>query len=367
MSDDRTKVTAFGIAATFIGTIIGAGFASGNEVLQYFVAVNPMGWVAILIATALFFLFGLVSLQLGNVLETDEYAVAINPTRNPLPKLYCDVMITVTLFGTFIIMVAGAGGLVTKLFGINPLIGSVGVGILVVLNLLWGIDGLVKAQEFMVPILIIGAILVGLYFVINPLPGGYDTSAQVIESPYLQWWPTNGLLYVAFNFQLAIAVLVPLGNHAKDRGSIMKGIVMGAVGLGAGALVVYGAMSLNSAIVGQDDYPMVALAGALHPVMRYIYSVLLFFGLYSTAISCFYGTVTRLEFFPPLANVNRVVLMVVVSATGVLLSQFGFSDLVGQVYPILGFGGLLVMVFMIWVAWLNLWGPNKKESPIGVA
>ncbi|WP_336250282.1 hypothetical protein [Stomatohabitans albus] len=361
MSDTDTRVTAFGIAATFIGTIIGAGFASGNEVLQYFVAIGPMGAMSIIVATALFFLFGLVSLQLGNVLKTDEYGVAINPTTNPFPRIYCDVMITVTLFGTFIIMVAGAGGLVNKLFGVPSIVGSIGVGVLVVLNLLWGIDGLVKAQEFMVPILIVGAILVGIWFVINPLPGGSTGNDEVISSGLLQHWFINGILYVAFNFQLAIAVLVPLGNHARTPKSIMTGILVGAIGLGAGALVVYGAMSLNAAVVGQEAYPMVELAGNIHPAMRYVYSVLLFFGLYSTAISCFFGTVSRLRAIPQINNQNHVVVMIIVSVIGVLLSQFGFSDLVGQVYPVLGYGGLLVMVFMLWVAWTNLWGPNKKQ------
>lgn len=361
---DTTKVTAFGMAATFIGTIIGAGFASGNEVLQYFVAIGPMGAASIIVATALFFLFGLVSLQLGNKLKTDEYGKAINPTTNPIPRWYCDAMITITLFGTFIIMVAGAGGLVAKLFGIAPIIGSIGVGVLVVLNLLWGMDGLVKAQEFMVPILIVGAILVGLWFVINPLPGGSTGNDQVISSGFLKHWFINGILYVAFNFQLAIAVLVPLGNHAKDKKSIFPGILVGSLGLGAGALVVYGAMMLNAAVVGQDAYPMVELAGNIHPSMRYIYSILLFFGLYSTAISCFFGTVARVMAVPSMKNMNRIVVMSIISALGVLLSQFGFSDLVGQVYPVLGYGGLGVMVFMLWVAWQHLWGPNKNKEPV---
>ena len=145
---------------------------------------------------------------------------------------------------------------------------------------------------------------------------------------------------------------------------ILPGIIAGAIGLGAGALMVYGAMMLNAAVVGQDAYPMVELAGNIHPSMRYIYSVLLFFGLYSTAISCFYGTVTRLSYLPALKNMNNLVLMIIVSVVGVLLSQFGFSDLVGQVYPILGFGGLVVMAIMIWVAWLRIWGPNKDAQPL---
>ena len=45
-----------GIAATFIGTTIGAGYASGNEILQYFVSFGLWGGTgALVIAGALFF------------------------------------------------------------------------------------------------------------------------------------------------------------------------------------------------------------------------------------------------------------------------------------------------------------------------
>ena len=77
-----------------------------------------------------------------------------------------------------------------------------------------------------------------------------------------------------------------------------------------------------------------------------------------------HGFPTRLSYLPALKNMNNLVLMIIVSVVGVLLSQFGFSDLVGQVYPILGFGGLVVMAIMIWVAWLRIWGPNKDAQPL---
>ena len=45
-----------GIAATFIGTTIGAGYASGQEILQYFVSFGILGGMgALAIAGALFF------------------------------------------------------------------------------------------------------------------------------------------------------------------------------------------------------------------------------------------------------------------------------------------------------------------------
>lgn len=49
------NVGIFKIAATYIGTIVGAGFASGQEVLQYFVSYGIVGVIGIIISTFLFF------------------------------------------------------------------------------------------------------------------------------------------------------------------------------------------------------------------------------------------------------------------------------------------------------------------------
>src|SRR5699024_11429237 len=58
------------IAGAYIGLIVGAGFASGQEVLQFF---TSFGWYSLLgagIATLLFAFLGMQITQLGSELQT---------------------------------------------------------------------------------------------------------------------------------------------------------------------------------------------------------------------------------------------------------------------------------------------------------
>lgn len=48
------------IASAFIGVIVGAGFASGQEVLQYFTSFGMMGTFGAMITTALFTYVGMM-------------------------------------------------------------------------------------------------------------------------------------------------------------------------------------------------------------------------------------------------------------------------------------------------------------------
>ncbi|TDW05731.1 hypothetical protein [Pseudobacillus badius] len=57
---------AFKIAGAYIGVIVGAGFASGQEILQFF---TSFGWISVVgtcIATVLFAFLGMQLLQIGS-------------------------------------------------------------------------------------------------------------------------------------------------------------------------------------------------------------------------------------------------------------------------------------------------------------
>ncbi|MDK2925864.1 MAG: hypothetical protein PWQ41_1638, partial [Bacillota bacterium] len=71
------KLSPFTIAATYVGTVVGAGFASGQEVLQFFSAFGRWGFVGIALATGLFVFFGLAIMELGHALKAESHLPVI--------------------------------------------------------------------------------------------------------------------------------------------------------------------------------------------------------------------------------------------------------------------------------------------------
>ena len=55
----------FAAAATYVGTVVGAGFASGQEVLQFFGLLGPSGPLGILLAVAGVLVFGFAVMEIG--------------------------------------------------------------------------------------------------------------------------------------------------------------------------------------------------------------------------------------------------------------------------------------------------------------
>ncbi|MCT2534954.1 hypothetical protein NC661_17530 [Aquibacillus koreensis] len=60
----KQKSNTLKIAAAYIGTIVGAGFATGQEVFQFFTSYGIQGIWGIILSAGLFYFFGYMILPL---------------------------------------------------------------------------------------------------------------------------------------------------------------------------------------------------------------------------------------------------------------------------------------------------------------
>lgn len=94
-----TNLNTFKVAATYMGTIVGAGFASGQEVLQFFAVYGRTGLWSILISTVFFSFFGYTILMLGNKLKAKSHLKVIRFANGKILGFIVDLIITIFLFG----------------------------------------------------------------------------------------------------------------------------------------------------------------------------------------------------------------------------------------------------------------------------
>ena len=104
-------VTTFKVAAVYIGTIVGAGFATGQEVLQFFNRFGIWGLGGLAVATILFIVFGYIIMDLGRVLNARSHLEVIRYSGGNILGTFIDIVITIFLFGSLTAMIAGTGAL----------------------------------------------------------------------------------------------------------------------------------------------------------------------------------------------------------------------------------------------------------------
>ncbi len=100
---------AMAISMAFIGVIVGAGFASGQEALQYFVAFGNWGLAGVALTALLVLITGVATLQLGSYFQANEHTAVFDEVSNPIISKILDWATIVTLFSIGFVMFAGGG------------------------------------------------------------------------------------------------------------------------------------------------------------------------------------------------------------------------------------------------------------------
>ena len=143
------------VALALVGLTVGAGFASGQEVIQYFLSFGYWGIVGAAIAGAAIAIFSGWVYQLGSYYMADDHSAVFKSVSRPWVARYMDVTTIFTLFCIGFVMVAGAGANLQQQFGLDTWIGSAIMVVLLLLSGLLDIDKLTDVFSFITPLLII--------------------------------------------------------------------------------------------------------------------------------------------------------------------------------------------------------------------
>lgn len=340
MTAARTK-TVLRIAATYIGTVVGAGFASGQETLRFFAVFGRRGGWGILLATGLFIGLGVATMELGRRLKATSHREVLLHTCGPVLGRAMDVVVTLFLLVSLAVMLAGGGAVMAQQFSLSPGIGVAITAAISVLTVLFGLRGLVAANGVVVPLLTTFVLIVTLGTLRQH---GFDPAHLRLEWPQLAaapHWFLSAFLYVSYNLILAVAVLAPLGNAVGDAGLILEGGTLGGLGLGLLALLIKLAVGRYLPEVSNAEVPLLYIAQSYTPAFQVLYAVVLWGEIYTTAIGSLYGFASRLALLRRRWDYPLLVLLT--AAIAAWFSQAGFSRLVVTLYPLFGYASLLFL------------------------
>lgn len=340
-------VSAFTIAATYVGTVVGAGFATGQEILTFFTHFGLSSIYGVLAATVLLAVLGSVILRLGHRLQAESHQPVIEAVVGPTLGRIVDWVITFFLFGGAAIMMAGSGAVFAEHWHLNRFLGTLIMALLSGGTVVLGLRGVVTSISAVAPILIVMVLVVSTGSILVNGISPADMAWYRPEQAATTVWPISALLYVSYNLLLSIAVLGPLGREADSERALHMGGLIGGTALGLGALFINLAVLAGLPDSAVYEVPMLHLARQFPGWLQTAYSVVLWAEVYTTAVASLFGLAVRLSH----AESPRYAPLVVgATALALIASQFGFSNLVGFLFPAVGWIGLTVIAGLLWKA-----------------
>lgn len=329
------------VAFTYMGTIVGAGFASGQEILQFFTKYGWLAAITIAIASVLFIWLGTKLMVMAGESRTASYEDFNKLLLGNRLGEWISLFMLVVLFGISTVMLAGAGTLFAEQLHMSYQAGLLVTMLLAYAVIAGGIRAIVAVNVVVVPLML--ALTVVIVLTTAQLPGAGNWLRLTSDHPLPSVW-LSPLLYVAFNLATAQAVLVPLGATIRDRSVLYRGGLIGGLGIGIMLLAGHVAMAAYMPGIAQFEIPMSHIVGRLGIIMQLVYAIIIFGEIFTTYVADVYGLTLQLE---QRTGFGKYTIIAVTLGAGYVVSQFGFGNLLSLLYPLFGAVSLLWFGLML--------------------
>ncbi|WP_226038288.1 YkvI family membrane protein [Aquibacillus saliphilus] len=329
-----------------IGTTIGAGYASGRELWQFF--GNESG-LAILLFTILFSLCCFVILKVSHENQSTHYLPVLRIlVGDKLAYLY-DGMIIIYLFTTTVIMLAGSGATL-EAFHFPNWWGVLLIVFPLILIFVWDIKGVLSLNSVILPLLIVGLLSVLVIFSIQ------QQLSFIPDLNKQRNW-TAAFTFTALNILPLIAVLGAIGNQTKGKGELWIASLGSGLILGTISYIYNNSLIQISDQVLLYEIPLFAILRHYPYGMFVFITILLWFAIFTTAVSGTLGLVTRIRSIvdAPLWMLAALTLIAMIP-----LTRIGFSTLIEYLYPLYGLLNLYVLSSIILYPIINRYKIGQK-------
>lgn len=341
------------LAFTWIGCFLGAGFVSGQEISQFFNHFGLPGLLGQAGAVVLLSLLCGVIFTLSKRTGCSELHQIAVPVENPILRGLAAVVAVSYMYGIYVVMCAGAGTLLEQLTGsyVLRLVCSAVFCVAVTVVAIHGMGGAVQVFSKIMPVLVVLSFVVVAAGLLTFGREGIRFEPVATKNPVVNQWLLAAVTYVSYNFLSGIGTLAPLGTMVRSDRDIRQGILLGG---GILLLVSFGIHLAMAAlpISTETELPMLYLAGELSLVLEGAYAIVIFLGMFGASMSVFVPVPQYLLRFPRFQR-HPVLVPVVLSVSAFFLSQAGFSDLIGTIYPLYGFIGFAYIAGILAHAWMT--------------
>lgn len=320
-----------------IGTLIGAGFASGQEIYSFFNVYRENGIIGIILSGLITGFVIYKVLKKSNNSSNKAYNDLFSSTQKfKRLKHIINLIINIFLLLSFYIMVAGFSAYFKQEFNIPNILTSIIVLVLCYITFMKNIEGIAKINSIIVPILIIIILIIG--FRANVLE--IFNNIELSNIQFSGNWIIKSIEYASYNTILLIPILISLKEYTKNNEksiSLITTLIFLIL-----AITIY-LLMFNYTNISNIEIPIVYIASMYGNIFKYIYGVVIIFAIYTTMISAGYGFLENCT----KSKKSYKFLAMLICMSGILISNLSFSNLVNLTYPVFGILGLIQFIYII--------------------
>ena len=354
------------LAGAIIAFTIGSGFATGQEIIQYYTAYGAKGLLVILVFMIAFLYYNFNFAKAGAEQKFEKGNDVYKYFCGKYVGTFCDYYSTLFCYMSFFVMVGGASSTLRQEYGLPAWVGGVILTALAVITVVGGLNSMVDAIGAVGPVIVVLCIAIGLITLIRDggdIGAGLDaiqnasyagaSGGETIKNAGSNWF-ISGVSYAGFVLLWFASFTAALGSNNKKK-ELNYGIIGGtvAVCLAIGVVMFAQISNINTPMIGSSDtfvwnadIPNLILAAKIWKPFSAIFAIIVFAGIYTTAVPLLYNPASR---FAKEGTSQFKILTIILGVAGLIVGLFlPFRVLVNIIYVLNGYVGGVLILFMIY-------------------
>ena len=330
----------------FQSVVIGGGYGTGAEIVQYFgVKGLQGGMLGLLVTLAVWSVLCAVTFEFVRVFRTFEYNTMMSKLLGKFSFLYeiCYIVLLLIVLG---VVNATAGSMTADLTGLSPWFGIGLLSVGIILLIVKGTEAIEAVLSFWSVVLYaVYIIFMGTVFV----KFGGNVAAEWAKGEVGSGWVTSGMQYAFYNLGIVPALLYTMRDATSRKEAVVSGLLSGAIGV-IPAMLLLLAMACSLPEACAAEVPVTVVFHMLDMKWLYVaFEIVLFGTLIETGTGFIKAVDDRIEKTYEKGGKQcpswmRPTIAVVSVVIGICISTFGLTGLIAKGYGTICWGFLVVYV-----------------------
>ncbi len=325
----------------FQGVLIGGGYGTGREIVEYFMRFGPLGGILGMFAITLplWAVMLAVTFEFSRLFKTYDY-------RSLLMHLLGRFWVVFELFYVTLMVIvlavvgSAAGVLLRDFFGIPYLVGVVMMLVAVGFLTFKG-TGLIE-KSFSVWSIVIYVVYLA-FLVVSAVRFGHGIGANLVSGEIVPGWALAAFKYGLYNMCVIPAILFCVSHIETRRQAISAGVIAAVIGLLPAFFFYLAILGQYPDVVAVEIPAVYVLDQARAPALLVAFVIMLFGTLIQTGTGFIHGVNERIQHtlaargreFP---DWQRPVIAIALLVLSLGLAKFGIIALVAQGYGLISWG-----------------------------
>ncbi|CRV25275.1 hypothetical protein QI198_05895 [Staphylococcus saprophyticus] len=343
------------IGFAYVGIVVGAGFSTGQEVMQFFSPYGLWSYIGVILSGLILGFIGRQVAKIGTAFDAQNHESTLDYLFGNKFSKIVDYLLIFFLFGISVTMLAGAGSTFEESFGVPTWLGALIMVIVIYITLLMDFNKIVRALGVVTPFLIILVVIIAAYYLFNGSIS-YGEVNDAVPDASLVKGILYGINYGGLAFAVGFSTIVAIGGDASRRRVSGAGALFGGIVYTILLALINFALQSEFTKIEDASIPMLTLANDIHPWIGLVLSIIMLAVMYNTILGLMYSFAAR--FTEPYSKKYHIFIVVMV-IVAFALSFVGFAGLINFLYPIMGVVGLVVVIGVL-VKYYSRKRQNKK-------